>query len=201
MNDLSQAALVVVDLQNDFCPGGSLAVPEGDRIIPVVATWVQIFQTHRRPIIFTQDAHPPDHVSFLDRQGPWPSHCVKGTWGAALHPDLAIPQDAFHVEKGFLADVDAYSGFEGFVVATDGSRTTQSLQDLLDTLGVRTIYLAGLATDYCVKATGLDGLHLGYEVILIRDAIRGVNVRPNDSQHAISELVTQGAQLFQAPGG
>ncbi len=199
--DLSQAALIVVDLQNDFCPGGALAVPEGDRIIPVVAHWVDIFHAQGRPIIFTRDAHPPHHVSFLERQGPWPPHCVQGTWGAALHPDLVVPKDAFRIDKGFLSDVDAYSGFEGRVVTADGTRSDQTLADLLHSLGVHIIYLAGLATDYCVKATGLDGVRLGFEVVLITDAMRGVNVHPDDSQQAIAELLAQGAQVVKVMGG
>lgn len=199
--DLTHAALIVVDLQNDFCPGGALAVPEGDRIIPVVQSWISQFLEQERPLIFTQDAHPRHHVSFVERGGPWPAHCVQGTPGAALHPDLAIPSDAFHVEKGFLPDVDAYSGFEGMVKNLDGTRTAQSLQELLNSLGIDTIYLAGLATDYCVKATGLDALRLGYQVILIADAIRGVNVHPDDSRLAILELTERGAQVVGGSGG
>lgn len=199
--DLTHAALIVVDLQNDFCPGGTLAVPEGDLIIPVVQRWIRRFQEQRRPIIFTQDAHPGHHISFVAQGGPWPPHCVQGTLGAALHPDVAIPADAFYVEKGFLPEVDAYSGFEGVVKDPDGTRTQQSLHELLDSRGIRTIYLSGLATDYCVKATGIDGLRLGYQVILIGDAIRGVNVHPDDSRLAISELTRRGAQLVAGSGG
>ncbi len=194
--DLSDAALIVVDVQNDFCPGGALAVPDGDHVIPVVKNWVNTFQAQDRPIIFTGDAHPRDHVSFQERQGLWPAHCVKGTWGAAYHEALEIPHNAFHVEKGFLADVDAYSGFEGLVMGPDGTRTDQSLQSLLDSLHVHTIYLAGLATDYCVKATGLNGLDLGYKVVLIGDAIRGVNVHPNDSNLAVLVLEARGAEII-----
>ncbi len=198
--DLAHAALIVVDLQNDFCPGGTLAVPEGDQIIPTVQRWIRRFQDQGCPIIFTQDAHPAHHISFTEQGGPWPPHCVQGTPGADLHPDLTIPLDAIYVEKGFLPDVDAYSGFEGMVKNSDGIRTEASLQQLLDSREIRTIYLAGLATDYCVKATAMDALRLGYQVKVINHAIRGVNVKPDDSLSALVELIARGAHVIDGTG-
>ena len=172
-------ALVIVDLQNDFCPGGSLAVPGGDEIIPVVNTAMSFFET----VLATKDWHPKNHVSFKDRGGPWPSHCVQGSKGADFHPDLKLPYGSTVISKGFLPDQDAYSGFQG----TD-------LEARLRERGIKRTFAGGLATDYCVKHTVLDGLKQGFKVVLLEDAVRGVNLDPDDSNRAIEEMSRAGAE-------
>ncbi len=193
---MGQQAFIIVDLQNDFCPGGSLAVPEGDRVIPVIQDWASRFQRQGKLVITTQDAHPADHISFRERGGPWPPHCVTGTHGFELHQDLhLLPHPAFH--KGYLRDVDAYSGFEGTLVAPDGtlSNPPVSLGEYLRRENVDTLYLAGLATDYCVRATVLDALKLGFATTVLVDGVRGVNVNPNDSEKALNEMAQSGATV------
>lgn len=198
MLDISRAALIVVDLQNDFCPGGSLAVPDGDQIIPVVQQYLALFETHQRPVILTRDFHPKDHISFKSQGGPWPAHCVQETIGCELHPSLRVPPQAHHVVKGFNPAVDAYSGFEGVVSDTPGHLTTMTLHQLLQAHEVAEVYLCGLATDYCVRATALDALSLGYGARIIADGVKGVNVEPTDSERALREMASQGAVLLES---
>lgn len=192
---MAHEALIIVDVQNDFCPGGSLAVPDGDRVIPVIQQWVDRFQQQGHAIITTQDAHPSDHMSFRERGGPWPPHCVVGTRGFDLHPGLNLPPHAV-VHKGYERDHDAYSGFEGTVqwLSTELPEPV-SLQDYLRSEGVDTVYVAGLATDYCVKATVLDALKAGFDTAVIADGVRGVDVQPGDSEKALAEMVRRGARL------
>src|SRR5262249_14921094 len=152
----------------DFCPGGTLAVAEGDQTVAVVNKLAPHFEL----VISTQDWHPANHISFAARGGPWPPHCVQGTFGAELHPQLKTDRVSHYFRKAATPDKDAYSEFEG----TD--ETGRSLNDVLQRLGVKRLYVAGLATDYCVKATVLDGLKLGYEVYAITDGMRAVNVKP-----------------------
>jgi len=180
------AALILVDIQNDFCPGGALAVAEGDEIIPVV----NHFMPHFPLVISTQDWHPANHISFQARGGPWPPHCVQGTSGAELHPALATDAIAHHFRKAASPDRDAYSEFEG--MDADG----QTLDAVLKANGVKTVYIVGLATDYCVRATALDALRLGYETYAITDAMRAVNVDPDDGAKALDELQQHGAHLI-----
>jgi nicotinamidase/pyrazinamidase len=160
---VERAALVVVDLQNDFCPGGALAVPEGDRIVPLVNALAETFARLGRPVVATQDWHPPDHVSFRERGGPWPVHCVQGTPGADLHPDLRREPITHIVRKAYRRDQEAYSGFEG-----------TGLAELLRGLGVEEVYVCGLATDYCVNATALDAARGGFRTAVVEDAARPV---------------------------
>jgi nicotinamidase/pyrazinamidase len=179
-------ALILVDIQNDFCPGGALAVPEGDQIVGVVNKLIPHFGF----VVATQDWHPPGHVSFKERGGPWPPHCVQGTQGAQLHP--AINQSAIDlvVRKAASPDQDAYSGFD----AQDESG--RKLDEVLKSRGIRRVYIAGLATDYCVRATVLDALNSGYEVCAITDAMRAVNVHPDDGAKALDEMKSKGARLL-----
>ena len=188
-----QSALIVVDLQNDFCPGGSLAVPDGGQIIPVVQEYVDAFTAQGLPVIFTRDFHPANHVSFAQQGGPWPPHCVQDTPGVEYHPGIKIPPQAYHIIKGFHPDIDAYSGFEGELKDAANPLT---LDKLLRSLSVREVYVAGLATDYCVRATALDGLKLGYRVVVIEDGVRGVNVNSDDSAKALQDLRQRGAQFI-----
>jgi len=179
------SALIIVDVQRDFMPGGALPVPKGDEVIPALNSYIEVFSKLGRPIIATRDWHPQDHVSFKPK-GPWPPHCVQGTPGAEFHPDLRLPEDAIIVSKATEPDKEAYSGFEG----TD-------LAEGLRALRVRRLFIGGVATDYCVKATVLDGLRLGFEVFVLEDAIRGVDVNPGDSERAIREMLSAGAVLIR----
>ena len=178
-------ALILVDIQNDFCPGGALAVSEGDRIVPIVNRLIS-----RLPLVIsTQDWHPANHVSFKAQGGPWPPHCVQGSRGAELHPDLKTDTVAHYFRKASTPHKDDYSEFAG---TDDKGRT---LHEVLGEYGVKKLYVVGLATDYCVRETVLDGLQLGYEVYAVTDAMRGVNVNPADDKKALQEMERSGAQL------
>jgi nicotinamidase/pyrazinamidase len=177
----SDDALMVTDLQNDFCPGGSLAVPEGDQIVPLVNRLVPEFRT----VVTSQDSHPPDHISFVEQGGPWPVHCVEGTPGWEFHPDLRVEPD-FRVYKARERDVEEYSAWK------------PELAEFLSTRGVRRVVLAGLALDYCVQATALDARAAGHEVLVLTDATRAVNVRPDDGDRALDALRAAGVHEDRA---
>ncbi len=180
-------ALLVVDVQIDFCPGGALAIPEGQKIIPILNRYVKFFQKENVPIFATRDWHPKMTKHFRQFGGPWPNHCVEGSAGAEFHPDLKLPTDAFVLSKGMDPEIDSYSAFQ----ATDSNGTL--LPNLLKNLGVAEIYIAGLATDYCVKYSVLDALKEGLKVFILTDAIAGVNRQPDDSSIALEEMVRSGA--------
>jgi nicotinamidase/pyrazinamidase len=180
-------ALVIVDVQNDFCPGGSLAVADGDKVVAVLNRHIEKFDRAGLPIFASRDWHPARTKHFNTDGGPWPPHCVQGTEGGKFHPALALPNSAVVVSKGMSFEADSYSGFE----ATDAAGT--GLAERLRGLGVERIFVGGLATDYCVKFTVLDGLKEGFKVTLLEDAIRGVNLRPDDSERAIDDMVRAGA--------
>ena len=172
-------ALVLVDVQNDFCPGGALPVPDGDRVVPVLN---KLLRQGGMLAVATRDWHPPDHCSFAAQGGPWPAHCVAGTPGADFHPDLDLARiEHIVTNKATTRDEEAYSGFQGTDLAT-----------FLRGRGIRRLVVGGLATDYCVKATALDGRTEGFEVFLLTDAIRGVNVQPGDGDRAIAEMRAAG---------
>lgn len=176
-------ALVVVDVQNDFLPGGSLAVPQGDEVVPVLNHYLAAFVRRGLPIFATRDWHPPNHCSFQPYGGPWPPHCVAGSEGAALAPALELPTSSILITlKGTQPEQDAYSAFDG----TD-------LDARLRAQGVGRLFVGGLATDYCVLYTVEDGLKAGYAVVLLQDAIRAVNVRPGDGERAEAEMIRLGA--------
>jgi nicotinamidase/pyrazinamidase len=177
-------ALIVVDVQRDFLPGGALAVADGDAVVPMLKRYVEEFDRHALPVFATRDWHPPDHCSFRERGGPWPSHCVADTPGAQLPSTLRLPIGTQIISKGILAHADAYSGFEG-----------TGLASRLRALGCKRVFIGGLATDYCVRATALDALKEGFAVVVLEDAVRPVDVQPGDGARALSELVAQGAQL------
>lgn len=190
---MGREALVIVDLQNDFCPGGALAVDQGDQVVPVIQAWVDQFQRDGRCVVTTQDAHPPHHISFHERGGPWPPHCVVGTPGFELHPGLTLaPHPQFH--KGSDPDIDAYSGFEG-TLANPGEEP-QTLEQYLRAHAIDTLYVAGLATDYCVRATVLDAIEKGFHTTVLVDGVRGVDVNPGDSRRALDEMAQKGARLL-----
>jgi nicotinamidase/pyrazinamidase len=183
------SALVVVDIQNDFCPGGALGVPNGDRVVPVVNEYVQRFAAAGLPVFASRDWHPRETTHFATSGGPWPPHCVGGEPGAEFHPDLRLPATARVVSKGQGATEDAYSAFQ----ARDESGVL--LPELIRRESVDHVFVGGLATDYCVRATVLDALHSGFRATILLDASRGVNVAPGDSEEAIAEMVGAGADV------
>lgn len=174
-------ALIIVDVQNDFCPGGALAVPKGDEVVPVINRLIDLFPM----IIFTKDWHPEHHYSFKEQGGIWPKHCVRGTWGAELHYNLKRTNDYLVVEKGTYPDEEAYSGFGG-----------TRLEKVLRERHVGEVYVCGLATDYCVKATALDAQKLGFETFVIIDACRGVNLKKGDVARAVKEMRKVGIKII-----
>ena len=179
-------ALVVVDMQNDFMPGGALPVPKGDKIIPRLNEYIKLFESKGLPVFFTRDWHPENHISFKGHGGIWPPHCVQNTEGAEFHRDLYIPKDnKFIISKGTSQDFDAYSGFQGTI-----------LESLLRERGIRRIFVGGVATDYCVKNTAIGGLNLGFEVFVLEDAIKGVDVNPGDVERAVEEMLDRGAAFI-----
>ncbi len=179
-------ALIVVDLQNDFLPGGSLAVPEGEKVVPIMNRYITRFEKEGLPIFVTRDWHPADHCSFAPQGGPWPPHCVVNTPGAEFAPNLVIPKDAAIISKATRADKEAYSDFED----TD-------LDKELRRQHVMRVFVGGLATDYCVLYTVRDAIKNGYDVILLEDAIRAVNVQPDDGDKAEKEMCELGARPIQ----
>lgn len=185
MGDLDNSALILVDIQNDFCPGGALAVEEGDEIVPIVNRLID----HIPLVLSTQDWHPQHHISFKEQGGPWPPHCVQGSRGAELHSDLKTATIADYFRKATTPQKDAYSEFEGT------NRAGESLDQVLRKRRVKRIYVAGLATDYCVLETVLDGLRYGYEVYPVVDAMRAVNVHAGDGDKAINKMSESGAHL------
>ncbi len=175
-------ALVIVDLQRDFLPGGALPVPHGDQVVPVMNSYIRLFRDAGLPIVATRDWHPSNHCSFKEQGGLWPPHCVQGTPGAQFAPGLELPPDAIVISKASQPQEEAYSGFEG----TDLDRR-------LKALGVKRLFVGGLATDYCVLSTVKDALELGYRVFLLLDAVRSVDVNPGDGERAIEEMRALGA--------
>lgn len=183
--ELQGSALVLVDIQNDFCPGGALAVEEGDQIVEVVNRLIPRFPL----VISTQDWHPANHISFKEQGGPWPPHCIQGTNGAELHPSLNTQTIAHYLRKASSPTKDDYSEFEGL------DEQGRSLDQVLKSNEVRRVFVVGLATDYCVLATVLDGLKLGFEVFPVTDAMRAVNVAPEDGANALRQMSAAGAHL------
>jgi len=173
---------MVADVQNDFLPGGSLAVPDGEAVVPILNRYLQAFKERGLPVVASRDWHPSGHCSFKEQGGPWPAHCVMGTPGAEFAPGLALPPSALIISKGSDPTRDAYSGFQG----TD-------LHERLRLAGVRRLFIGGLATDYCVRETVKDALARGYAVVLLQDAIRAVNVQPDDGRRAEEEMLRGGA--------
>lgn len=174
-------ALIIVDVQNDFCPGGALAVPDGDAVVSVINGLVERFPL----VAATQDWHPPDHCSFVPNGGIWPPHCVAGTLGAELHPDLRDDCISLRILKASTPDADAYSGFQG----TD-------LAEQLRARSVDEVAVVGLATDYCVKATALDALNAGFRVTVHVDACRAVGVKAGDGDRALDEMRMAGVSVI-----
>lgn len=183
-----KSALVVVDVQNDFCPGGSLGVPEGDKVVPVLNEYIRLFSEKGLTIYASRDWHPLETRHFRDFGGVWPAHCVQGTHGAEFRSDFKLPETAIIVSKGMDPEQDSYSCFQAF--EADGTDFLGSLRRR----GINHIYIGGLATDYCVRWTSLDALRLGFKVTVLLDAIRGVDLKPGDSASALDEIIRAGAR-------
>lgn len=177
--------LIVVDMQNDFFEGGSLPVPGAKKIVPRLNQYLRHFAALDLPVFATRCWHPPGHCSFIGQGGAWPAHCVAGTHGAEFYPDLKLPLGCPVISKGHLIDRDAYSAYAG-----------TELDSLLREKGVRRVFVAGVATDYCVKHTVMDVLKHGLPAFVLSDAIAAVNQSPEDAQHAIREMRHAGAVLI-----
>lgn len=175
-------ALLVVDVQRDFCAGGALAVPDGDAVVPVLNAWIAEARRGGARVVFSRDWHPPDHCSFRSQGGPWPPHCIQDNAGAAFHPSLHVPADAWIVSKGTDRDREQYS-------ALDGTGLVERLQGL----GVRRLWVGGLALDYCVRASVLDAVKAGFEVHLLTSATRPVD--PQRAGEVLAEMQSLGVVL------
>ena len=189
-----RTALVVVDMQNDFAdPAGNLAVTDGDAIVPIVNEAVRAALDASALVIATQDWHPESTPHFAKDGGVWPVHCVAGTWGAELHPSLELPVAVPRVRKGANGE-DGYSGFT-MRYPTTGEEIATELEGLLRGRRVELIVVCGLATDYCVKATAIDAIRLGFAVSLLGDAVAAVNLAPDDGDRALAEMAEAGVTL------
>jgi len=176
-------ALLVIDMQRDFLPGGALGVPQGDEVLAPVNRLLRLFSKQGLPIYASRDWHPENHCSFAARGGPWPPHCVAGTPGAAFPNQLDLPAGAIVVSKADTADLDAYSAFNGTHLAAQ-------LRDR----GVRRVVVCGLATDYCVLNTAIDARENGFEVLVVPEAMRAVDVAPGDGERALARMTGLGAE-------
>jgi len=187
-------ALIVVDVQNDFCPGGFLAVAHGNEVVAPLNKLIKEFLDRGEPVYKTRDWHPPKAGHFADYGGTWPVHCVQNTPGAEFHPELLDDPRIDVVSKGIDERADGYSGF-------DGTQLARSLRDQ----GVEEVWIGGLATDYCVKHTVLDALKEGFKVKALADAMRPVNLNPDDGRKALEEMSAAGAEIVgsksKAAGG
>ncbi len=179
-------ALLIVDVQNDFCPGGALPVPEGDRVVPVLNRWIAVARSRGALIYASRDWHPPDHVSFREQGGPWPPHCVRDTEGARIHGHLELPENVYLVDKGVHRNRDNYSAFD-----------ETGLAKVLRAAGVERVWVGGLALDYCVLATVLDAVEEGFEVHLLTGATRPVEVSPGNGVRALEKMRAAGA-IFES---
>lgn len=178
-------ALIIVDVQNDFLPGGALGVPHGNEVVPALNRYITLFAAQKFPVIATRDWHPPEHCSFQAQGGTWPPHCIAGTAGADFAADLALPPSTVVLSKATERDRDAYSGFNG----TDLAKQLRSL-------GVTRVFVGGLATDYCVLNTVVDAIASGFQVQFLKDAIRPVNVHPEDGTRAEQKMFSAGAKAL-----
>ena len=188
------AALLIVDVQNDFCPGGALQVHDGDRVVGPINRAALCFAAAGLPILASRDWHPPVSRHFREFGGVWPVHCVQGTEGADFYPALRLPEGAVVLSKGTNPEQDGYSAFEG---ATDDGRP---LAAVLKERGVRYLYICGLATDYCVLSTTREALASGFGVTVLTDAVAGVDLLPGASASAIEEMKNAGARLATVAG-
>lgn len=179
----SDDGLLLVDVQNDFCPGGALPIPGGDEIAPLLNHWIAAAASRGVPIYASRDWHPVGHISFREQGGPWPVHCLQDTPGAMFHPELQLPGNTITITKGVRFDQDQNSAFD---------ETGLALQ--LHNAGIRRLWIAGLAEDVCVRATVLDALQAGFKAVLIEDATRPVTRENGD--RALREMVDAGADVY-----
>ena len=184
MPDSKKKALIVVDMQNDFCPGGSLAVAQGDEVVAPLNKLMKDFLDRGEPVFKTRDWHPAKTKHFQVYGGTWPIHCVQNTTGAEFHPELIDDSRITIISKGIDESADGYSGFDG-----------TNLGQLLRDEEVEEVWVGGLATDYCVKETVIDAVRQGFEVRALADAMRAVNVKPDDGAKAIEEMRAAGAEI------
>lgn len=175
-------AILITDIQKDFLPGGALPIEGGDEIIPVLNDYIQRFKTSKAHILASRDWHPQNHVSFNTQGGPWPPHCIQETGGAKFSPDLKLPEHTVVISKATDPKRESYSAFDGTILATELKR-----------LGVKRLFVGGLATDYCVVNTVLDACKLGFETVVLMDATLGINVNPGDVDAAIATMLANGA--------
>ena len=190
MIDWGRAALLLIDVQNDFCAGGALAVPDGDAVAAPLNALARRFARHGAPVIATQDWHPAGHCSFLEQGGPWPAHCVQGSRGALLLDALESAPVTLILRKGFRANLDSYSAF-----FENDRKTATGLAGFLDARGVCELYLGGLALDYCVLYSAEDAAALGYRVFVLKDAVRAVNLPAGSADAALAALSAAGITL------
>lgn len=180
-------ALLIVDVQNDFLPGGALAVADGDAVIAPVNRLIELYGEHGLPVYASRDWHPLEHCSFKPQGGPWPPHCVAHTHGAAFPDSLALPPDAVVISKASERGTDAYSAFRGTTLA-----------DQLHAHGATRLAVCGLATEYCVLNTVDDALALGFQAIVVLDAVRAIDASPGDGERAIALMAQHGAVLVHS---
>jgi len=183
-------ALSVTDIQNDFLPGGALGVSGGDEVIPLTNRVIALFRNAGLPIFITRDWHPAHHSSFKEKNGPWPPHCVQDTKGAEFAAGLTVPEKAVIISKGSDPAHDQYSTLQG------RAPSGQTEDELLKSFGITRLFICGLATEYCVLNSVKDAREAGYEVYVMTDAIRAVNVTPGDGAQALEEMVRLGALLI-----
>ncbi len=181
-------ALLLVDIQNDFTPGGALAVPEGDRIVPIANWYARLFERRGLPVFASRDWHPAETKHFQAWGGLWPPHCVQGTKGADFQPQLSLPQDTVVVSKGMDPEQDAYSAFQA--ETAEG----KPLPEELRRRGVQRLFIGGLATDYCVLSTTLDALKQGFQVFVLEDAMKGIDLNAGDVHRAVEAMEEHGAK-------
>jgi nicotinamidase/pyrazinamidase len=196
--NFEKSALIEIDVQNDFCPGGTLAVANGGKVVAPLNEIAHRFATADAPVVATQDWHPAGHCSFASAGKPqtkdevlWPDHCVQGTEGADFHPALDLRPVTLIVRKGFRPHIDSYSAF-----FENDQKTPTGLAGWLRGLGVNTVYLGGLATDYCVFFSALDAVKLNFTVYLLGDAVRGVNYPVGSVEKALSAMKSAGVVLL-----
>ncbi|RUO23938.1 nicotinamidase [Aliidiomarina minuta] len=175
-------ALLIVDVQNDFCPGGKLGVEDGDTIVPVLNQWIAQAETHQLPVFASRDWHPLGHLSFSEQGGPWPEHCVQDTPGAAFHSDLQLPKNSILISKGARFDKDQYSAFDDTGLAEE-----------LHKRGIKRLWVGGLAQEVCVQATALDAREAGFETLLIQKATRAIDAK--DGEQALKKMRDAGVIL------
>jgi nicotinamidase/pyrazinamidase len=187
-----ETALIVVDVQNDFAhPGGSLYVAGGEEVVPVINREIELAGAARATVVYTQDWHPESTPHFAKDGGIWPVHCVMGTWGAELHPQLHVEGEV--VRKGSGGE-DGYSGFSTRDPESGEERSTE-LEDLLRQRGIRKVVVGGLATDYCVKETVIDAAERGFQVALLAEAVRAVELEPGDGRRSMEDIQRAGATI------